>query len=134
MLLSGLCAFVVEQEAMFKNQRHEHRVVWLQSSLPRQFEELYGVRDELLKHLKDLVELRNEIIHPSHLATGTPDNWPDELRDIKKCGLLSSTGDPQSDYLMLSQMKSLRLLEWALKVVGHLKDVVLQHHGRRVAS
>ena len=84
----------------------------------------------MLEEFKILVELRNEIIHPAHMATGTPDNWPDTLRAFKERGLLSSTGDSPGDYLMLEQMKSLRLLQWAFEVVGRLRSVVLEYHGK----
>jgi hypothetical protein len=131
-LLSGLSATLVEQEAMLANQRQEERVQVLIDTayLPEQFNRLYRVSGELIEDLKILVELRNEIIHPAHMATGTPDNWPETLRAFKQRGLLSSTGDPTSDYLMLEQMKSLRLLEWAFEVVGRLRSVVLRHHGQ----
>ena len=131
-LLSGLWATVIEQEAMFLHQRKPDRVQVLidVQYLPDQFVRLYGLSGELLDDLKILVDLRNEIIHPAHLPTGTPDNWPDSLRAFKQRGLLSSTGDLRSDYLMLEQMKSLRLLEWALAVVERLRSIVLNHHGQ----
>jgi hypothetical protein len=131
-LLSALSAILVEQEAMLFNRREPERVRVLidVAYLPDQFVQLYGLTGELLDDLKILVELRNEIIHPAHMATGTPDNWPDTLRAFKQRGLLGSTDDPQSDYLMLEQMKSLRLLVWASSVVEDLRNVVLQHHGQ----
>ena len=132
MLLSGLDALMLEQEAMFLNQRKEDRLETLISSspLPEKFAVLYGTSGELLQDLGALVELRNEIIHPAHLPLGTRDNWPDYLRCVKDLGVVQSTGDPNADYLMLGQMKSLRLLRWALEVVARLKEVVLRHHGR----
>jgi hypothetical protein len=132
-LLSGLSATLVEQEAIYLNQRKPDRVQMLAdvNYLPEQFVQLYGLKGDLLDDLKVLVELRNEIIHPAHMPTGTPDNWPDTLRSFKAKGLLSSTGDPQSDYLMLGQMKSLRLLLWAVDVVNRLRNVVLTHHGKQ---
>ena len=131
-LLSGLSATMVEQEAMFLHQRSPDRVQVLTGKLPltKQFVELYELSGELLDDFKILVELRNEIIHPAHLPTGTPDNWPDSLRAFKQRGLLNSTGDLRTDYLMLEQMKSLRMLEWALSVVGRLRSIVLNKHGQ----
>lgn len=114
---------------MFAHQRVAARVEFLSNgpSLPTQFAELYGVSGPLLDDLKALTELRNEIIHPAHLATGTPDNWPPELQTIKLRGVLQSSKGP-GDYLILGQMKSLRLLDWAKDVVGQLKTLVLQYH------
>src|SRR6266404_5406716 len=66
----------------------------------------YGATSDLITDLRDLVEIRNEIIHPVPLPTGTPDNWPKYLRRIKHKGLLSTTGDPDTDYIMMSQIAS----------------------------
>jgi len=130
MLLSGLSATIVEQEALFWHQRKPDRVQVLidERYLPKQLERLYGLNGGELADLKILVELRNEIIHPAPTPTGTPDNWPDTLRAFKQRGFLSSTGDPQNDYLTLEQMKSLRLLEWAMGVVERLRALVLKYH------
>ncbi len=115
---------------MFKHQRVDGRVKLLQCQLPDQFAQLYNVAGNLLE---ELIELRNEVIHPAHLATGTPDNWPAELRRTKARGILQSSEGP-GDYLFLEQMKSLRLLDWAMGVVGQLQSIVLRHHGRIPAT
>ncbi len=131
MLVSGLSALVVEREAMFKNQRDERRVhLLLTEALPDQFKTLYKVRGGLLGCLKQLVQLRNEIIHPAHLATG-PVIWPRELSQTKKRGLLNSPPKESEEYLLLDQLKSLRLLEWAMQIVEQLKKVVADYHGKR---
>jgi len=129
MLLSGLTALIIEQEAMLCHQRQEDRVEKLlaRRGLVAQCQSLYGLCDPLLSDLKDLVELRNEIIHPAHTATGTRDNWPDEIRHIKLRGLLQSTGREDGDYIMLSQMKSLRLLEWATSTVEQVRAIIIGH-------
>jgi hypothetical protein len=129
MLLSGLTALVIEQEVILRNQRQEDRVAILltKRSLVAQCEGLYGLSDPLRSDLRDLVELRNEIIHPAHTATGTKDNWPDEIRHIKNRRLLQSTGTDDGDYIMLSQLKSLRLLEWAVVTVEQTKGIILAY-------
>ncbi len=129
MLLSGLTALIIEQEVMFRHQRQEDRVEVLltKRSLVAQCESLYGLCDPLRSDLRDLIELRNEIIHPAHNATGTKDNWPDEIRHIKNRGLLQSTGTDDGDYIMLSQLKSFRLLEWAVATVEQVKAIILAY-------
>lgn len=69
----------------------------------------YGVSGAVLKDLADLTEIRNEIIHPIPRPPGTPDNWPDYLRHIKQKALLSTTGVPDSDFIMLGQIASHKL-------------------------
>jgi hypothetical protein len=79
----------------------------------------------VLEDLQDLVELRNEILHPVPLPTGTPDNWPNYLRRVKQKGLLSSTGVPNADYIMLSQIASHRLFVWAAEVTKGLYSAII---------
>jgi hypothetical protein len=85
----------------------------------------YNVSGSLLEDLQDLVEIRNEILHPVPLPTGTPDNWPNYLRRVKLKGLLSSTGVPNADYIMLSQIASHRLFVWAAKVTKGLYAAII---------
>jgi hypothetical protein len=125
MLLAGLIAFVVEQERMLNPRPDPDRLKNLERSLPEMMAELYGLKGELLDALKDLSELRHELIHPAHTATGTPDSWPDYLRHIKNMGVLNTTGNPKSDYIMLSQMASHRMFDWAVEVVGRIYEVIL---------
>ena len=86
----------------------------------------YGVDDLLRSEALLLQELRNEIIHPVHRPTGTPDNCPDYLRPLKGRGLLQSTGKVDSDYIFLSRLQSHRLLKWACRVTRDLVAKVIQ--------
>jgi hypothetical protein len=85
----------------------------------------YGAATDLLTDVRDLVEIRNEIIHPVPLPTGTSDNWPEYLRRIKQKGLLSTTGDPDADYIMMSQIASHRLFAWAIDVTKQVYAVIV---------
>ena len=76
--------------------------------LDKLMETRYSVSGSLLEDLRDLIEIRIEIIYPVPSPAGTPDNWPDYLRYVKQKGLLSSTGDPNADYIMLYQIASHR--------------------------
>jgi hypothetical protein len=123
MIASGLSALVLEQERILNNPDPTRMKVWMNGKLPEMFETLYGVSGDLLDDLKHFVELRNEVIHPHHTATGTPDNWPDYLRHIKDKGLLNTSGSA-GDFIMLSQMASHRLFTWAIGVENRLRAVV----------
>jgi len=85
----------------------------------------YGVSGGLLEDLRDLVEIRNELLHPIPLPPGTPDNWPDYLRRVKQKGLLASTGDPNADYIMFGQIASHRLFAWAVELTKRLYTAVV---------
>jgi hypothetical protein len=52
--------------------------------LPSLTETRYGVSGGLLEELRDLIEIRNEIMHPVPLPVGTAANSPDYLRRVKK--------------------------------------------------
>lgn len=94
----------------------------------------YCVSDVLLQDLRDLVEIRNEIIHPVPLPSGTPDNWPDYLRRVKKKGLLTTTGDPNADYILLGQIASHRLFTWAVQVTKDLYAAVINSNPAKLQA
>jgi hypothetical protein len=56
----------------------------------------YGLSGELLKDFECLCEIRNEIVHPVPLPTGTHDNWLEYLRRIKDKNLLIEHSDPNT--------------------------------------
>jgi len=95
-----------------------------------QFVQQYGISGQLLEDLNDLIELRNEIIHPAHVPTGTPDNWPVYLTRVKTLGLLKTTGG-SADYALLEQIASHRLFEWGIGVVQSLYRSVIMSDPRR---
>jgi len=94
----------------------------------------YRVEEPLRSEALLLQEVRNEIIHPVHRPTGTPDNCPDYLRPLKSQGLLQSTGKVDSNYIFLSQLQSHRLLKWACRVTGDLAAKVIQSNPAKIAA
>ena len=93
--------------------------------LAKLMETRYGISGSLLEDLRGLIEIRNEIIHPVPSPARTPDNWPDYLRHVKQKGLLSSTGDPNADYIMLAQIASHRLFGWSVEVINVLYGAIV---------
>jgi hypothetical protein len=94
----------------------------------------YGVEPPLRSDALLLQEVRNEIIHPAHRPTGSPDNCPDYLRPLKDRGLLQSTGRVDSDYMFLSQLQSHRLFKWACRVTADLAEKVIQSNPAKFAA
>jgi hypothetical protein len=130
MLLAALQALVVEYEYLiFSPKRREPPDVNGQ-----EFINDYRISGELLDDLKDLIELRNEIIHPAHAVCGAADNWPSYLSSVKQRGILNSTGDPSADYSMLGQMASHRLFHWAVGVTRRLYGHVIESDPARAVS
>jgi hypothetical protein len=129
-LLAALQALVVEYEVIMNPQRTGEPPTDINR---REFVERYGISGDLLDNFNDLIEVRNEVVHPSHAPTGTSDNWPAYLARLKKLGVLESTGAPDHDYLLLSQIASHRLFEWAVGVVRELYQVVIRSDLGRAA-
>jgi hypothetical protein len=123
LLLAAAHSFAVEYEGMLNLETLPAELST--DPLAKLMETRYGLSGRLLEDLRDLIEIRNEIIHPIPLPAGTPDNWPDYLRHIKQKGLLSSTGDPNADYIMLAQIASHRLFEWAVGVTRVLYGAIV---------
>jgi hypothetical protein len=125
MLLAALRTFVVEYERR-PGQTAEPSDI--NGSL---FASRYAIDGALRDDLDALIELRNEIIHPAHVQTGSGDNWPVYLSDFKQKGLLNSTGDPQADYSLLSQIASHRLFAWAIRVTRSVYEKVVMSDPER---
>jgi hypothetical protein len=122
MLLAALQALVVEYEFLL-NLRGFAKPPDVNKP---EFTIKYKISGPLRERYDDLIELRNEVIHPVHVPTGTSDNWPSYLGRIKKAGLLNSTGDPKGDYILLSQLASHRLFTWAVNVTRDLYEKVIE--------
>ncbi len=87
----------------------------------------YKLPKDLKEELRYLAEIRNEIIHPSHMPTGTDDNTPLYLNIVKEKGLLQSTGG-SSDYTWISQLQSHKLFQWAFEIIASTTDLLLKQH------
>jgi len=131
LLLAAVQSFIIEYEGTLNLQPLSDEL-----SAPRGLavllESRYGVTGDFLVEVCELIEIRNEIIHPVPLPPGTPDNWPDYLRPVKRRGLLSTTGDPKADYIMFSQVASHRLFEWAVKVTKKIYEAIVYSNPEKV--
>jgi hypothetical protein len=133
LLLSAIYSFIIEYEGMLNSQPLSDDLL-AKNGLAVLLEQRYGISGNLLEEFRDLAEIRNEIIHPVPLPVGTSDNWPDYLRRVKRHGLLCSTGDPNADYLMLSQMASHSLFKWAVGITERVYDAIVNSDPTKPAS
>ncbi len=129
-LLAALQALVAEYEFIIYSAKHR---VPPDVNSP-EFVKHYGIEGDLLEDLNNLIELRNEIIHPAHAMCGAKDNWPPYLSRVKSKDLLNSTGDPECDYTMLAQMASHRLFTWAADVTRVLYQRIIESDPGRAAN
>lgn len=123
LLLAAVWSFAIEYEGMLNLGSMPPELAG--NSLADLMRTRYAVSGDLLRNLQDLIEIRNEILHPVPLPTGTQDNWPDYLRHVKQKGLLNTSGDVQSDYVMLGQIASHTLFRWAVDVTKRLYDAIV---------
>jgi hypothetical protein len=96
--------------------------------LPRVLSEKYGMSGELLKDFECLCEVRNEIIHPVPLPTGTNDNWPEYLRRVKDKRVAVEHPEPGTHYTFFAQMASHDLFAWAVVVIRGAYEVVIRSY------
>lgn len=87
----------------------------------------YPVPDALAADLRLLVQIRHELLHPSHRPVGTPHNSPSYLDGLRQRTFLQSTGKIP-DYIWVDQLKSHRLFRWACITVEGLVDILLTSH------
>lgn len=88
----------------------------------------YPIPPHLRDDLELLVQVRNEIAHPSHRPGGEQNNSPAYLKPLRDAGLLQSTG-AETDYIWLSQLQSHRLFIWAFEVIESTVSIILNEHG-----
>ena len=131
LLLAATHSFAIEFEALLNLEPVAAELS--KDSLVKIMQLRYGVSGVLLRDLEDLVEIRNEIIHPMPLPSGTSDDWPDYLRRVKEKGLLTTTGNPDSDYYMLAQVASHNLFAWAVEVTKALYEAVVYSNPEKIS-
>lgn len=131
MLLSALRCLMIECEAQARPGQSSLEAFTRPNDLMAMLE-CYGVPASLLDEAKWLNEVRNEILHPAHLPSGTEDNWPAYLRGLKATGVLQSTGNPGADFDLIAQLSSHRLLAWSCRVARDLAEIVIRFHAERL--
>lgn len=121
LLVSALQSFIIEYESLLSFDRSclEPLTRGGLSGLRDLLETRYRVRGKLLEEAGLLIEVRNEMVHPVPLPTGSPDNWPGYLRPLKEAGLLRSTGRVP-DYVFPEQLASHKLFAWSCRVTRDL--------------
>src|SRR5713226_4632054 len=75
-------------------------------------------------HVHHRIAVRNEMVHPVPLPTGTGDDCPTHLRHLKQTGLLESTGEA-TDCRFMEQLASHRLFDWSCRVTRDLFQCVV---------
>ena len=132
LLVSALQSFVIEYECMFQGDRAclEPLTRGGLTGLVELLETRYGVQGKLLEEARGLIEVRNEMVHPVPLPTGTEDDCPTHLRHLKQAGLLESTGEA-TDIPFMTQLASHRLFVWSFRVTRDLFQCVVNSNNEK---
>lgn len=130
MLFSALRCFVIEYESHWPSNSEALSALKYIGDINKILDR-YGIEDPLRTEAFFLREIRNEILHPVHRPTGTKDNWPDSLREVKNMGVLQSSGLPDADYIMMAQMGSHRLFGFACGVVRDIVSTIIASDSRK---
>lgn len=134
LLVSALQSFIIEYESILPSDSTclEPLMRGGLGGLIQLLETRYAVQGKLLDEARNLLEVRNEMVHPVPLPTGTGDNWPTYLRKLKEDGLAESTGE-SPDYNFMAQLGSHRLFAWACRVTHDLFQQVVYSNREKSA-
>jgi hypothetical protein len=128
LLLSSLYSLIIECESIAVLTAPD---VDPFKALPNVLSTKYGMSGELLKDFECLCEVRNEIVHPVPLPTGTADNWPEYLRRVKDKMVTVRHPDPETHYTFFGQLASHDLFAWAVFVTYGAYQAVIHSFPER---
>jgi hypothetical protein len=116
MLLAGVEASVIEHQHLLRAPT-ESKLAGAKPLLD--VLKTYALPAELLQHIEDLIEIRNEIIHPISRST----HCPEYIERLQKLGVLES-GPVDSGATILGKMLNPEVfktaIEWCSQVLHHI--------------
>jgi hypothetical protein len=95
----------------------------------REVLKLYPLTDELRQDLEALIEIRNQIVHPSSVPFEKPE-WPESLQRLRDRRVLDGN-TPQTGMHALALLASYRVFEWAVERCAEALDVVADSDAER---
>jgi hypothetical protein len=119
-LMAGLEAFLIEHQHLLNDSSNIQILAGVDPV--RDVLKLYPMSDELRQDLMALIEVRNQIVHPSPVPFGKPE-WPKSLQRLRDRKVLDGDA-PQSGTHALALLASHRLFEWAVGRCADALDVI----------
>lgn len=119
-LMAGVEAFLIEHQHLLKDSSSIQTLAGVDPV--RDVLKLYPLTDELRQDLEALIEIRNQIVHPSSVPFGKPE-WPEFLQRLRDRKVLDGN-TPQSGMHALALLASHRVFEWAVEQCAEALDVV----------
>jgi hypothetical protein len=119
-LMAGVEAFLIEHQHLLKDSSSIQTLAGVSSV--RDVLKLYPLMDELRQDLEALIEIRNQIVHPSPVPFGKPE-WPESLQRLHDRKVLDGN-TPQSGAHALALLAPHRVFGWAVERCAEALDVV----------
>ncbi len=119
-LMAGIEAFLIEHQNLLKDSSGVKKLAGVDPL--GHVLKLYSLPDELRQDLDALIEVRNQIVHPSPVPFGKPE-WPESLQRLRHRKVLDGSM-PQSGTHALSLLASHPLFEWAVVRCAEALDLV----------
>ncbi len=120
-LLAGVEAFLIEHQNLLKDSSSIQTLAGVEPM--RDVLKLYPLTDELRQDLEALIEIRNQIVHPSSVPFAKPE-WPESLRRLRDRKVLDGHMPPQSGMHALALLASHRVFDWAVERCAEALDVI----------
>jgi hypothetical protein len=121
LLITGVDAFLIEHQHLLRDNFGTQLVAGI-ADIRTVLGRLYLLPDELRLDIEALVEVRNQIVHPSPVPFGIPE-WPASLQRLRERKVLG--GDiPQSGTDVLSLLANHNLFEWAVVTCAKTLEIV----------
>ena len=119
-LMAGVEAFLIEHQHLMNDSSSIQTLAGVNPL--REVLKLYPFTDELRLDLEALIEIRNQIVHPSSVPFGKPE-WPESLQRLHDRKVLDGDA-PQSGTHALAFLASHRVFEWAVERCAEALDVI----------
>jgi hypothetical protein len=120
MLIAGFEGFLIEHQHLLKENRELQTFAGIHDL--SKVLKLYPLPDDLRRDMEALIELRNQILHPSPVPFGEP-GWPDSLERLRLHKVLDGN-TPQSGADVLALLANHRVFIWAVEKCAETLDVV----------
>ena len=119
-LFAGVEAFLIEHQHMMRDNVGDKVIAGVTDI--RAVLAHYPLPDELRLDMVALVEVRNQIVHPSQVPFGAAE-WPDSIRRLRDRKVLDGKM-PQSGTEALALLAKHKLFEWAVERCAETLDIV----------
>jgi hypothetical protein len=119
-LLAGVEAYLIQHQHLLKDSSGMKVLAGVDQL--KEVVKLYPLSAELQADIEALIEIRNQIVHPSPLPFGQPE-WPASLKRLHELKVIEGN-TPESGANALAMLGTHRVFEWAVERCAQALDLV----------